>query len=98
MKTQTIKFSDFMDRSYKTTKKEYQLNSFAISPLAFIDPVFCCIAGGFLVVAFIQKGLGITGNVAIAEAIGETLKIAVPIISGGIFIYFLLTNPIARLL
>ena len=99
MKTQTIKFSEFMDGSYKNKrKKEYKVNSFVISPLAFIDPVFCCIAGGFVAVAFIQKGLGISGNVAIAEAIGDFLEIAVPIISSGVFIYFLLTNPIGRLL
>lgn len=92
---------DFM-RNY--TKKERKvmpkLNtpaySLVLTPGMFIDGTFVLVCGGVVAVALIEKAIGMTGNVVVADAINTALKFLFPIAVIVLGYYLFATSPVLR--
>ena len=83
MKTEVIKFSDFMDGSYKKTNKQASKTVYSISPFVMVDPTILLIGLGILSFVALEKYFEYVGNYAGAERVHTAFNIAIPTIAFG---------------
>ncbi len=90
-KGHTIKFSDFMDGSYKEKKvrTSNKLYSFHFSPFMLIDPTICVIGGAFIGLVILEKQLEKRGHYGVLEHLELFINIAIPTVAMGVIMYLL---------
>ncbi|QPC47092.1 hypothetical protein [Mangrovibacillus cuniculi] len=74
-------------------KTAYPVKLLSISPLVFIDPFMFAIGGGFLFIAFVEKGLEIAELEGVAYYLSGFIRILLPLVGIGFFIHFITTLP-----
>ena len=83
MKTEVIKFNDFMNGDYKKTKKQASKKIYSISPFVMLDPTIMLIGVGVLSIVALEKYFEYVGNYEGAERVHTAFNIAIPTIAFG---------------
>jgi hypothetical protein len=74
-----IKFSDFMNNTYKPQHTPKKIHS--ISPLVMIDPNVALVAAGIVVVVTLQTVLEHKGEYEVSEKISSLLGLSIPLVA-----------------